>query len=626
MSGRDINHIIDIMKKDFKASFSNPIIVIVLIAIIILPSLYALLNIQACWDPYENTGDVQFAIANLDKGATYDGEKLNVGSELAKELEKNDKFDWVFVSEKRLREGVENGTYYAGMVIPEELSEDVISITTDNPKSAEINYVVNIKSNPVANKLTDSAANSVYRTMNAKIVEFINIAAYGKLGDLQSSLASGSSQLSSGAVQLSSGASQVSAGASQVQSGVDQVNDGASQVQTGSAKVNDGASQVQTGSKAVSNGASQVSSSAEKVKSGSAEVQEGASELESQVNPSALPDGPVKQAVQGSVNLANASSQVAKGSSDLAEGSVKLANSSSQLANGASDVAGGASDVANGASDLASGSSELAKGALSLAAGSELLSSSAAQALFSAASALSGASNSLADVTGVNESQIGDYIYSPVKLDREELFPASNYGSNVAPFYLVLSMWVGAVITCVMLKPGTSAKTKYSPLEMYFGKLLLFISLSLLQAAVTISGAFLLGIDIKNPGLFIFSAALVSMIFMILMYSLISALGQVGKGIGVVLLVLQISGTGGIYPIEIMQSVFKAIYPYMPMTYAINLLRESLLGTIWPNYLLALYVLLGMGIVTVIVAVIIKEKADDASHYFEERLEETGLL
>ena len=162
MSGREINNIVEIMKRDLKASFSNPIVIIVLVAIIILPSLYALLNIQACWDPYENTDSIEFAIANLDKGATYENQQLNVGNEIVKDLKNDSNYKWVFVTEDELREGVNNGDYYAGMIIPKDLSKDVISITTDNPKSAKINYLVNIKANPVANKLTDAAANAVY--------------------------------------------------------------------------------------------------------------------------------------------------------------------------------------------------------------------------------------------------------------------------------------------------------------------------------------------------------------------------------------------------------------------------------------------------------------------------------
>ena len=126
--------------------------------------------------------------------------------------------------------------------------------------------------------------------------------------------------------------------------------------------------------------------------------------------------------------------------------------------------------------------------------------------------------------------------------------------------------------------------------------------------------------------MFIASAMLVSVVFMILIYSIISALGHVGKAIAVVLLVIQISATGGIYPIEIMHGFFRTLYPYLPMTYAINLIRESQLGLVWSNYFPALIILLAIGIITVIVAVIIKMKADRASHYFERILDDSGLF
>ena len=119
---------------------------------------------------------------------------------------------------------------------------------------------------------------------------------------------------------------------------------------------------------------------------------------------------------------------------------------------------------------------------------------------------------------------------------------------------------------------------------------------------------------------------LISVTFMTLIYSFISALGTVGEGLGVIILVLQVSGTGGIYPIEIMDPVFKILYPYLPMTYGIKMIREAQLGVVWANYIPSLFILMGIAIATVIVAVIIKEKADTASHYFEQRLKETGLF
>ncbi|WP_295116055.1 YhgE/Pip domain-containing protein [uncultured Methanobrevibacter sp.] len=612
MAGRSIGNIIEIIKKDFKSAFSNPIVTIVLIGIIILPSLYAILNIQACWDPYGNTGDVQFAITNLDNGSTFEGNNINIGNELVKDLKKNDKFNWTFVTEKELRDGVYKGDYYAGIIIPKNLSKNILSITTDNPQQAKLEYVVNVKSNPVATKLTDSGANAVYNSLNAKIIEIINLAAYGKLGELQEGLASGAGQLSDGGVQLQAGANQVSSGASQVSSGVNQVQSGASQVQSG-------ANQVQSGVPAVNNGANQVKQGSSAVKQGASQVEQGSEEIQSVVDPSLIPEGPVKEYVSGNVKLANGSGEVAKGASQLADGSVALAEGSSKLATGSGQVA-------DGASQLAGGSVELAEGSLALAAGAELLGNSAAQALFTAAGSLGATANMLGELTGINETILGDYFYSPVSLDRNEIFPVPDYGSNVSPFYIVLSMWVGALITCAMLKPGVAKGTKFSPLEMYFGKLTIFLILSILQASVTLIGAHILGIYIANVPLFIFSALLVSAVFMILIYSLVSALGEVGKAAAVVLLVIQISGTGGVYPVQIMDKFFQIMNPYLPMTYAITLIRESQLGLVWSNYLPALSILLGIGIATVVILLIVKDRADSAAHYFEKRLEDSGLF
>ena len=612
MSRKDPMMIAEIMKNNFKGAFKNPIVILVLIALIILPSLYALLNIQACWDPYGNTGDVPFAIANLDTGANFSGKDINVGNELVKDLKNNDKFEWTFVSEEELRTGVYNGTYYAGIVIPKNLSKNIVSITGYNPQQAKLEYVVNMKTNPVAVKLTDTGANTVYTSLNAKIVEIIDIAAYQKLGELQAGLEEGARKLAAGGKQLQAGSAKVSAGASQVKAGEGQVASGASQV-------SDGASQVKSGASDLSDGAEQLKQGSSDLSAGAAQVEQGSEELQAAVDPSLIPDGPVKDYAEGNVKLAKGSSQVAEGGSKIAEGG-------SQLADGGNQLADGASQLADGSVALADGSVQLAEGSLSLASGAQLLSNGATQALFTASSSLGASADTLSGITGIDEDLLGDYFLSPVKLERNELFSVNSYGSDIAPFYLVLSMWVGAIITCVMLHPGTSQGTKYSPFEMYFGKLLTYIIMSILQACVTIIGCYILGVQIVNPLLFIFSCILVSMTFMILIYSIISAIGTVGKGIAVILLVLQISATGGLYPIQIMHQFFQALYPYMPMTYGINLVREAQLGVVWSNYWPSLAVLVAIALVTITVAVIIKEKLDKQSHYFEQKLEESGLF
>ena len=170
MGKRDYGNVIEIIKNDFRAARSNPIVIITLLAIIILPSLYAVININACWDPYEKTNDMDFAIANMDNGTEYQGLKLNVGNDLVEGLKNETRFHWVYVDEATLREGVHNGTYYAGIIIPQNLSKNVVSITTDDPQSAKLVYIVNDKTNPVAPRITQQGANMIYNEMNAKII------------------------------------------------------------------------------------------------------------------------------------------------------------------------------------------------------------------------------------------------------------------------------------------------------------------------------------------------------------------------------------------------------------------------------------------------------------------------
>ena len=522
------HNIFEILKNDFKSAFTNPIVILLLVAIIILPSLYGLVNIYACWNPYENTGHVQFAIANDDKGATYEDYKINAGNDLVTMLKNNTDFDWVFVTSDELRQGVHDGKYYAGIVVPANFSESIVSITTKDPHSACLEYYVNEKY-PVAAKLSDAAAKAVYNNMNAEIVAFIDVAAYDKLGELESGLASGASEMSSGAVLLSNGAGQVADGAGQVADGASQLEDGASQLDDGANALSDGAELVADGTH---NASAKVTNVSNQIHKGTDLVR----------NYSRFPQ-------------VNKYLDQIDNKTDSVKGNVSL------LDEGATNVSLGASYLAGKTGLFKGGIYELSEGTLSLAAGAQLLANSAASALFTASSSLAAAASSLSDLTGLNDTQVSDYFFAPVKLDKHAEFETNSFGSQVAPFYIVLSMWVGGLITCVILNTGSSIGTKYKPHEMYFGKLLIFLIMAILQTTVTMIGAHILGIDIRNPILYTLSCYFVAIIFMALIYSLISVFGDVGKGIAIILLVFQISGTGGIYPIEIMHKIFAIMSP-----------------------------------------------------------------
>lgn len=719
------NNILEIMKKDYRSAFSNPIVILLLLGLIILPSLYGLVNIYACWDPYENTNHVQFAIANEDNGTTYDGKKINVGEELVLSLKENTDFEWVFVMPDELRTGVHNGTYYAGIIIPHNFTESVVSIVNGNPHSAELEYIVNEKSNPVAAKLTDAAAKEVYNKLNAKIVSFIDVAAVGKLGELQEGLASGADKMDAGADKLSAGADKVKDGANQLTAGANTLSSGSNQLASGANAVSSGANSLSVGSVKLANGADELASGASQVSDGTQQLADKSSDiysiflkiknviegggntykirddvddLDSQTSSlaenmrnvdnqsSEVSSDAYKlfgesynlthdaanmanyaNAVSGRThNLSNRFSNISQdmsqlneaiknndspkihellekintelnntnqslgqlntGAHQVSEGSGTLANGLHTLSDGSSELAEGSSKLASGANELSNGIHVLSDGTIELADGAELLGYSSASALRNASDEIGFAAEQLSAITDANQEDIGDYFYSPVILKRHEEFPTSNYGSQVAPFYLVLSMWVGALINTVMLKTGSSVGTKYKPHEVYNGKLLLFNIMAILQTTVTLIGSFIMGIDVSNPLMFVLSCYFVAIVFMAIIYSLSSLFGEVGKGVAILLLVFQISGSGGIYPIEIMNNIFGVIYPYLPMTHAITMVREAQLGLIWSNYLLSFVFLLVLTAVVVFVSIMLKQHWDKRTKYFEEKLEESNLF
>ncbi|WP_259455527.1 YhgE/Pip domain-containing protein [Bacillus sp. PK3_68] len=153
--------VFQIYQMDWKRIFSVPTGILLTIAIMILPSVYAWVNIKAMWDPYKDTSGIKIAVTSLDKGGEVRGRELNIGEELIDNLKKNKKLGWTFVNQEEAERGVKHGEYYASLLIPADFSEKMISVLSENPKRAEIVYKVNEKLNAVAPKITEKGATGV---------------------------------------------------------------------------------------------------------------------------------------------------------------------------------------------------------------------------------------------------------------------------------------------------------------------------------------------------------------------------------------------------------------------------------------------------------------------------------
>ena len=219
------------------------------------------------------------------------------------------------------------------------------------------------------------------------------------------------------------------------------------------------------------------------------------------------------------------------------------------------------------------------------------------------------------------------FFAEPIVLSKNSLFPIQNYGTGMTPFYTVLSLWVGALLLVSLLTTEATGFEEASNRQVYFGKLLTFISIGFLQTLVVTSGdLFILNVDIVNPVLFVLFGLVISFVFMLMVYTLVAVFGDVGKAMAIVFLVLQIAGSGGTYPVALLPEFFQAIHPYLPFSYAVDLMREAVGGIVWARAKEDLFFLGIFSVVFLLIGAVLKEVIIKKTKYLMKKSRESGLF
>lgn len=198
------------------------------------------------------------------------------------------------------------------------------------------------------------------------------------------------------------------------------------------------------------------------------------------------------------------------------------------------------------------------------------------------------------------------FFAEPVVLNRNEVFPIPNYGTGMTPFYTVLSLWVGGLLLISLLSPNVPETALNSKIT-YTGRLLTFISIGLLQTLiVTMGDMFIIGVDVSHPIWFVIFGLLISFVFMSIVYTAVAILGDVGKAVAIILLVLQIASSGGTYPVVLLPEFFQSVNPFLPFTYGVDLMREAVGGIIWRRALTDIVFLIGFATISISAGVFLK--------------------
>lgn len=210
--------------------------------------------------------------------------------------------------------------------------------------------------------------------------------------------------------------------------------------------------------------------------------------------------------------------------------------------------------------------------------------------------------NEMMDLLKNDPTRMASFMASPVSMETKAVYPIETYGSAMAPFYTVLAIWVGALILVALIhvKVAPIENLKVRPWQAFFGRYITFFLIGQAQTAITVLGdLFYVDIQCPHPFLFWLASAASSFVFTLLIYSLTVAMGNVGEAVAVIVMVIQVAGAGGTFPIEVLPEVYQMIYKFLPFTYCMNALRECVGGLYKNDYwmdlrALGIYILISL--------------------------------
>ena len=714
-----IKNVWTIYKEDLKRIFTNYAALIVILALCILPSLYAWFNIKASWDPYgqEATSQIKIGVINNDKGTEFNGKLINIGDQVVDQLKENDLMGWQFVDEAEGEKALEEGTFYATITIPDNFSQNIISLVTSDVKKGQMIYRVNEKINAIAPKLTSKGATGVQENINQTIVETVSgilfeagkglgleiqetvlpqlshvydqleelISKFGDMKSLVQTAHNGGIQLkdliasiqtdlpliettiTSAKTTITSLESFMDTSKSALSDFMPTLKNDLLLIQTIADELNTYVSQIE---EAILSGSDKAPELIEnlitKVESTQSLVQSFVKVLESfNKFPAGRFDELISQlqGVNGELDKAkDFLQQLHDTTVNGGEPNLTVLNNIKTLLSSVSSTASAIynrfdSAIVPSLNNVIDQAYSTATNVLQVLKEAEAKLPDVASLLNTAYegadkgidaieyinSKLPEAENKVREVTAklgdINESQSlqevltllqeavterQNFMSSPVDLVEETIFPMHNYGTAMTPFYSVLAQWVGMTLLISML--SVHAKGEYRPSEEYFGKFLLFATIALVQGLIIALGdLYLLNIYCVNPGLFIVGILFTSITFTFIVYSLVSVFGNVGKVVSIILLVLQVAGSGGTFPIQLTPKFFQIINPFLPFTYAISFARESIGGVVENVLAKDIIIMCIYSVGAVLISLFLKKPINKLLHGFAEKFEESGL-
>ncbi|MCH4199989.1 MAG: YhgE/Pip domain-containing protein [Clostridium tyrobutyricum] len=718
-----IKNIISVFKRDVRNIIKNRAARIIIIGMCVMPCLYTLVNVKAIWNPYSSVklSDISIAVVNKDSGAVYQNKNVNMGNDIVDNLKKNHNIGWKIVDSQEADQGMMDGKYYAMIEIPENFSSNLTSITTDDPRKAQILYKADTKVSPMGTKITENAAKTLVDSIKSNFVYTVNKTIFSSLNVIGKDADKNKSQiidLKDSIITLSDNMDLVTTVLGNITDGSNNlallltqlkpVISASNNVDIASQTSSDNTALVKSVQSSLEDSFDNIQVNLNNAKADNYRLQALVTNLNSltgdanssninsttdkinyqiymlnsEINPAidflqtinkfahnssissllnSLND--VKDLLNTEKNNVNnlqkglndtngVSSSIKNSISENTQNvSTKLIDSTSKYAN---EVRGQLNPIANDLINVSNSSSDILKTAKdinnqgsksidTLIDGTKLAASSSGKLenqLLKFKDSISQTSDKLKlinndDIVKIitvlqnNPELMGNFISNPFNIKEENIYTVPNFGSAFAPTYMTLSIWVGCTMLAAMLKTTVAKFKGYENLnlrEKYFGKMLLFVSLSIIQSLVIVfTTKFILHIYTENFFLMIMFGLASSLAFSTIVYSLVSIFGNLGKAMAVILVVVQLAGSGAMYPIQLSPRIFRILQPMFPFTYSVSGFRESIGGPLISTVVMDFSVLFLMFVIAILAGIFLKRPLYGMSSKLHDKFIESGI-
>lgn len=709
----------------------NVVSVVIALGLVVMPSIFAWYNIIACWNVFDNTGNLTVAVANDDEG--YESDlvplRVNVGEQVVSALRANSQIDWVFTDGDDAVDGARSGRYYAAVVIPKEFSRDMLTFYSDDSQHARIIYYSNEKVSAIAPKITDRGADTVSYEVNQVFAQTLSevslalaeaVARYADDADVGGRIASVAGHLSDVAAEVRQaadvlgvygGLTDAAAGligsadafadstGQQVDALKGAASSGAGSLEPLAQGLADTLSRI---SDALAGGAGSyddVAAAADAAFSdASATAQESAAQMRNtadglsaritsyqriadQLDAAAgLVDPSYEAAVRAAAqtlrfqaqtltqvqqSLRASADRLEEGDANLQEERAKVKEQLAQAQAAADGLKASFDEMRPGLQQIADEAGSLAQNVMAsldaLGGVSGLLDSASGHAV-SALQASTGklaevgeelrgvadgmdalaadvnaalASGNQEDIRAILTTDVSTFssaLAAPIGMERVAVYPADNFGSQMAPLYTTLALFIGSLLILVVMKPVPCRRTlalvlDAKPRQVFLGHFGVMALISFAQTTLTALGnLFFLHVQVAHPWLYLLVFWLAGWVFTFMIYALVVSFANLGKAIAVLLLIIQVTGCGGSFPLQILPPFVQALSPYLPATYVVNAMREAMMGTYGNVYWEQLGGLLLFLVPAALLGLALRKPLERFMHWYLAQVEKSDLM